>query len=93
MPHHDIESRTFEIRSGLACVLALAIRYGSLSPVTIGALAASAPDLEHVLPLPGERNIFPSHRIEGWHREGGVPAWAQLLAAGTILGMLLARGE
>ena len=55
--------------------------------------AASAPDIEHVLPLPGERNLFPSHRIEGWHREGGVPAWAQLLAAGTILGVLLARGE
>jgi hypothetical protein len=93
VPHHDIDSRKFEIRSGLACALALALRYGPLSSVTIGALAASAPDLEHVLPLPGERNLFPSHRIEGWHREGGVPAWAQLLAAGTILGMLLARGE
>jgi hypothetical protein len=89
MPHHDIESQRFEVRSGLVCALALALRYGPLSPVTVGALAASAPDVEHLLPLP--RKIFPSHWVPGWHREGGVPAWAQLLAAGTILGYLLAR--
>ena len=87
MPHHDIESQRFETRSGAVCALALALRYGPLSPVTVGALAASAPDVEHLLPLP--RKIFPSHAIEGWHREGGVPAWAQLLAAGAILGYLL----
>ena len=91
MPHHDIESRDFEIGSGVACALVLAARHGLFSPITIGALAASAPDLEHVVDLPGERKLFPSHRIPGWHREGGVPAWAQLLAAGTILGVLLAR--
>lgn len=92
MPHHDIESRRFEIGSGLASVCALAMRCGPLSPVTIGALAASAPDLEHILPGAGKRKqLFPSHRIPGWHREGGVPAWAQLLAAGTILGVVLAR--
>ena len=91
MPHQDVASRRFEIGSGVACALALAARYGPLSPVTIGALAASAPDIEHVLPLPrpGGRQLFPSHRIHGWHRAGGVPAWAQLLAAGTILGYLL----
>ena len=38
MPHQDIRSRRFELRSGLACGLALAARYGPLSPVTIGAL-------------------------------------------------------
>ena len=91
VPHHDIESRRFEIRSGVACALALAARYGALSPVTVGALAASAPDLEHVLrlPQPGGRKLFPSHRVEGWHREGGLPTWAQLLAAGAIVGYLL----
>jgi hypothetical protein len=94
MPHHDIESRDFEIGSGLACVCALAVRFGLLSPVTIGAVAASAPDIEHVLPGADERKqLFPSHRIPGWHREGGVPVWAQLLAAGTILGFVLARAE
>ena len=93
MPHQDIRSRRFEIRSGVACALALVARYGPLSPVTIGALAASAPDIEHVvrLPRPGGRKLFPSHRIPGWHQAGGVPAWAQLLAAGTILGLVLAR--
>jgi hypothetical protein len=91
MPHQDIASRRFEIRSGVACALALAARYGPLSPVAFGALAASAPDIEHVLrlPRPGGRMLFPSHRIHGWHRAGGVPAWAQLLAAGTIVGYLL----
>jgi hypothetical protein len=93
IPHQDIRSRSFEIRSGVACGLALAARYGVLSPVTIGALAASAPDIEHVvrLPRPGGRKLFPSHRIPGWHQAGGIPAWAQLLAAGTILGLVLAR--
>ena len=91
MPHQDIDSTRFEIRSGVACALALAARYGPLSPVTFGALAASAPDIEHVLrlPRPGGRKLFPSHRIHGWHRAGGVPAWAQLLAAGAIVGYLL----
>jgi hypothetical protein len=88
MPHHDIDSQRFEIRSGAACALALAARHGPLSPVTIGALASSAPDVEHLLPLP--HKIFPSHWIPGWHREGGLPAWAQLLAAGAIVGYLLA---
>jgi hypothetical protein len=92
VPHHDIPNRRFEMRSGIACGLALAVRYGPLSPVTLGALAASAPDLEHVvrLPRPGGRKLFPSHRIHGWHRAGGLPAWTQLLAAGTIVGVLLA---
>jgi hypothetical protein len=91
MPHEDIDSQRFEIRSGIACALALAVRYGPLSPVTIGALASSAPDIEHVmrLPRPGGRKLFPSHRIPDWHRAGGVPAWAQLLAAGAIVGYLL----
>ena len=93
IPHHDIDSPTFELRSGVVALLALAARYGPFHPVTIGALAASAPDIEHVvnLPRPGGRKLFPSHRVEGWHREGGIPAWAQLAAAGTILAVLLAR--
>jgi hypothetical protein len=92
IPHHDIPSRRFEIASGVACVLAGAMRRGPTSPETIGALAASAPDLEHVLPRLTERELFPSHRIPGWHKEGGIPAWAQLVAAGAILAVLLRRG-
>ena len=52
VPHHDIDSQRFEIASGATALLALAARYGPFHPVTIGALAASAPDIEHVLPLP-----------------------------------------
>lgn len=93
IPHRDIESQSFEIKSGVAAFLALAVRYGPFHPVCIGALAASIPDVEHVasLPRPGGRKLFPSHRVEGWHKEGGIPAWAQLAAAGAILAVLLAR--
>jgi hypothetical protein len=92
MPHQDIASRRFEIVSGVAAVATLAVRRGPLDPTVIGALAASLPDVEHVLPLPrpGGRKLFPTHRIRGWHRAGGVPAGAQLLAAGILLGVLIA---
>jgi hypothetical protein len=92
MPHWDINDRRFEIASGLAMVAALAARHGVTSPVVVGALASSAPDVEHVVRLPrlGGRKLFPSHRVHGWHRAGGVPAWAQLLAAGIVLGAVLA---
>jgi hypothetical protein len=91
MPHHDIPSRRFEIVSGAFLLGLLAGARGPLSPAAIGAVASSAPDVEHVLklPRPGGRKLFPSHRIHGWHRAGGVPAWAQLLAAGTLLGVVL----
>jgi hypothetical protein len=91
MPHWDIDDRRFEVRSGLALVTALALRHGPTSPVVVGALAASAPDVEHIvrLPRPGGRKLFPSHRVPGWHRPGGVPAWAQLLAAGVLVGAVL----
>lgn len=91
VPHQDVASRKFEIWSGVACLAALALARGPLDPAVIGAAAASAPDLEHVLPLPqpGGRKLFPSHRVLGWHRSGGLPAWTQLLLAGTIVGGLL----
>jgi hypothetical protein len=91
MPHWDLNDRRFEIGSGLAMVAALAARHGPTSRIVVGALASSAPDIEHVvrLPRPGGRKLFPSHRVHGWHRAGGVPAWAQLVAAGLTLGVLL----
>jgi len=93
VPHRDIRSRRFEIGSGLALLGLLAVSRGPLDPAVIGACAASAPDLEHVLPLPrpGGRKLFPSHRIRGWHREGGLPGWLQLAAAGAIAGSLLRK--
>ena len=94
MPHHDLTSRRFEIASGVAAVVLLAATRGPLDPAVLGALAASAPDVEHVVPLPrpGGRKLFPSHRFFGWHRSGGVSGATQLVAAGALLGALAATG-
>jgi hypothetical protein len=93
VPHRDIPSRRFEIASGLCLLGLLAGTRGPLDPAVLGAAAASAPDLEHVvrLPRPGGRKLYPTHRFHGWHRGGGLPAWLQLLAAGAIVGGLLRR--
>lgn len=90
LPHEDIPSRRFEITSGLGAVVLLAARRGPLSPATLGALAASAPDLEHLFPLlrPRGKKLF--HGIRGWHRSGTFSAKLQLLIAGVILGLLVA---
>jgi hypothetical protein len=88
VPHQDIESRRFEIASGLALLALVAAVRGPLDPAVIGGVTASAPDLEHVLPLPrrGGRKLFPTHRFARLHRTGGVPAWLQLVTAGAIVG-------
>jgi hypothetical protein len=95
MPHEDIWNRRFELWSGVATLAAVALRRGLFDVATIGAAAGSAPDIEHVLrlPQPGGRKLFPSHRLRGWHRSGGVPDWAQLLAAGVLLGLVLGGGR
>lgn len=92
MPHEDIWNRSFELWSGIAALAAVALRRGVFDATTLGAAAGSAPDIEHVLrlPRPGGRKLFPSHRVPGWHHSGGVPDWAQLLAAGVLLGLVLA---
>src|SRR5262245_33982381 len=92
VPHQDVASRRFETLSGFAGIGLLAAARGPLDPVVIGAIGASVPDVEHVLPLPrpGGRKLFPSHRIHGWHKAGGLPASVQLVAAGVILGALAA---
>ena len=93
VPHQDVPSRRFELRSGVALLLLVALRRGVFDPATIGAAAASAPDLEHVvrLPRPGGRKLFPSHRFRGWHRAGGLPTWLQLVAAGALAGLVVSR--
>ena len=92
VPHQDVASRRFETLSGLAGLGLLAAARGPLDPAVFGAVGASVPDVEHVLPLPrpGGRKLFPSHRVRGWHKSGGLPASAQLLAAGALLGALAA---
>jgi hypothetical protein len=94
VPHEDIASQRFELRCGVLGVLALAVVRGPLDSATVGAATSVAPDLEHVLrlPRPGGRKLFPSHRIPGWHRPGGLTAETQLLIAGVLLGAVLGSG-
>jgi hypothetical protein len=90
VPHQDVASRRFETLSGLTGLALLAAARGPFDKTVVGAVAASVPDVEHVLrlPRPGGRKLFPSHRVRGWHRAGGLPASVQLLAAGALLGTL-----
>jgi hypothetical protein len=89
VPHQDIASRRFEIASGMACLALLAVRRGPFDRATLGALAASAPDLEHVFPSLRLRGRKLFHGGRGWHRSGALPANLQLVLAGTIVGYLL----
>jgi hypothetical protein len=93
IPHDDIPSPDFELWSGLAALALVAAVRGPFDPATVGAAAASSPDLEHILrlPRPGGRKLFPSHRISALHQAGGVPTWAQLLIAGVLLGGIVVR--
>ena len=89
VPHEDIVSRRFEVRSGLFALALLALSRGPLDPATLGAAAASAPDLEHVFSQlrPHGRKLF--HRRRDWHRSGGFRADVQLVVAGAIIGLLV----
>jgi hypothetical protein len=89
VPHHDLHDRRFEIASGVALVCLLAARRGVTDAATIGAAAACAPDLEHIirLPRPGGSKLF--HGRRGWHHAGGLSTTAQLLLAGFLVGRLL----
>jgi hypothetical protein len=90
VPHQDLHNRHFEIVSGLVLAGLLVWRRGITDAATIGALAASAPDIEHVirLPRPGGSKLF--HGRRGWHRSGGLSTRTQLLVAGIAVGSLLA---
>ena len=90
VPHEDIPDRPFEIGSGLFALGLLAVRRGPLDPAVLGGAAAAMPDLEHLLPWlrPGGEKLF--HRGGGRHGVG-VSAETQLLLAGALVGLLLAR--
>jgi hypothetical protein len=85
----DIDSRRFEIRSGIFVLSLLGLSRGPLDPATLGAAAACAPDLEHIFPRlrPRGRKLF--HGGRGWHRSGGLGTDVQLVLAGVIVGLLL----
>jgi len=90
VPHEDIPDRSFEIGSGLVALGLLAAGRGIFDPAVLGAAAAAAPDLEHIVPglrLRGQK-LF--HRGGGRHG-AGISAEAQLLLAGVLVGLLLGR--
>jgi hypothetical protein len=90
VPHEDIPDRSFEIGSGLVALALLAARRGPLDPAVVGGAAASMPDLEHIVPWLRVRGEKVFHR--GGARHGvGISAERQLLLAGTVVGLLLAR--
>jgi hypothetical protein len=91
LPHRDIDSRRFEISSGLFCLALLVARRGPFDAATLGAAASSVPDLEHIVPSLriGGRKLF--HGWLGWHRSGPFPAEIQLVVAGAIIGALIAH--
>jgi hypothetical protein len=93
VPHEDVDSIRFEVWSGVFLLSLLALRRGLFDPAVIGGAVCAAPDLEHVLPHPGHGRppLYPSHRIEGWHRAGGISVPAQLAAAAVIVGLLVLR--
>lgn len=90
VPHEDIPDRRFEIGSGLAALGLLAARRGPFDPAVLGGAAAAMPDLEHLAPWLRPRGEKVFHRGGGRHG-AGMPAEAQLLLAGVVLGLVLAR--
>jgi hypothetical protein len=90
VPHEDISDRSFELGSGLVALGLLAARRGPLDPAVLGGATCAMPDLEHIVPWLRLRGEMLFHR--GGARHGvGVSAEAQLLLAGTVVGLLLAR--
>ena len=90
VPHEDIPDRSFEVGSGLVALGLLAARRGLFDPAVLGGAAAAAPDLEHLLPWLRVRGQKVFHRGGGRHGVG-ISTEAQLLLAGTVVGLLLAR--
>ena len=90
VPHDDIPDRSFEIGSGLAALALLAVRRGPLDAAVLGGAAASVPDLEHLVPWLRVRGEKIFHRGGGRHGVG-ISVEAQLLLAGAVLGLVLAR--
>ena len=90
VPHQDIPDRSFEIGSGLVALGLLGARRGPLDPAVLGGAAAAAPDREHLVPWlrVGGQKLF--HRGGGRHGVG-ISVETQLLLAGTVVGLLLAR--
>jgi hypothetical protein len=89
VPHDDIEDVRFEIASGLFGLALLALSRGPLDPAALGAAAACAPDLEHVVPWLHPRGHKLFHGRGGRQTGSNLRTDIQLIAAGAIIGLLL----
>jgi hypothetical protein len=90
VPHEDIPDRSFEIGSGLGALGLLAAWRGPFDPAVLGGAAAAMPDLEHLVPWLRPRGAKVFHRGGAPHGVG-MSVESQLLLAGTLVGLLLAR--
>jgi hypothetical protein len=90
VPHQDIDDESFEIWSGVVALGLLAARRGLFDPAVLGGAAAAMPDLEHLVSWLRPRGQMLFHRGGGRHGMG-ISAEAQLLVAGAVVGVLLAR--
>jgi len=90
VPHEDIPDRSFEIGSGLVALGLLAARRGPFDAAVLGGAATAMPDLEHLVPWLRVRGEKLFHRGGGRHG-AGISAEAQLVLAGAVVGVLLAR--
>ncbi len=88
VPHRDFVNRNADLATGLGGTIVLGLRYGPTHPITLGAVSAAAPDLEHLFPrlLPARAKLF--HGRRGWHRTGELTIGAQLLIAAGLIGLL-----
>src|ERR1041384_504132 len=90
VPHEDIPDRSFEIGSGLVALGLLAARRGPFDAAVLGGAATAMPDLEHLVPWLRVRGEKLFHRGGGRH-SAGISAEVQLVLAGAVVGVLLAR--
>ena len=96
IPHGEVHDEQFELVSGAVGVLALAARHGWASPITVGAIGAIVPDMEHLPQGIGLRlkPLFPTHRwgvLHGWETKPfAIPAWLQAVLGGAVIGAFAA---
>jgi hypothetical protein len=88
VPHRDFVNRNVDLATGLGSAIILGLRYGPTHPITLGAVSAAAPDLEHLFPRLRPAGVKLFHGRRGWHRTGELSIGTQLLIAGALIGLL-----
>jgi hypothetical protein len=91
VPHRDLENRTVDLGTGVTGAMLLALRHGPTHPMTLGALGAAAPDLEHLFPILRPRGAKLFHGRRGWHRSGRLSAGVQLSVAIAVIAALTVK--